>query len=135
MFDSKDRRRRMVFEAVMCFGLPLVFMVLREYVLGSLCVLWLIMFTLRLYRSRSSVRYNRRHWLSTNRLCFYTSYFNLMVSPVATFCHYTDIRRWVAFNNDIFNLLTCLSLQSSPFIISTAVALFSFPISRIPNPD
>lgn len=33
-FDNADKRRRMIFEIIMCFGVPTIFMVLREFLLS-----------------------------------------------------------------------------------------------------
>jgi len=92
-YDLKDRKRRMIFESVMCFLVPVIFMALRASI-----PYYFLPHNLnyphisRLYRARSPFWYHRKLWLPSSCIHFCPSYPNHLVPSASFRCNHSHFR-------------------------------------------
>ena len=94
-YNVSDRRKRMVFEVLACFLVPMIFMALRAS-FGYTYRTFSSDKECRLYRARSSLRHHRKHWLSSCRLHLHPSRFPHLV-PTTPFLSYNPHLRCSRF--------------------------------------
>lgn len=77
-FDRVDKRRRIIFDSVICFGVPLIFMALRALLPNIFALLNSC--NHRLCRARSPIQYRREPWLPTRDILFHRGHCNRLVA-------------------------------------------------------
>jgi hypothetical protein len=94
--SALDKRRRQIFEALMCFGLPIFFMGLRACLLSALNKLPLFTTTpLRFCCPGPPLRYHRRVRLPSDHIFFHRIAVHCLDSPVASIYYCYHLLRYV----------------------------------------